>query len=243
MDQCLRLLADHYAGRAALARELLTQLAYPAFLFHFAIFILPFPALFTTGNVPRYLMQTFGVLLPVYVVVFLLVLAGQSRHGQSWRQFIEELLHLVPVLGKARRELALARFAAALEALLSAGVTMIEAWQLAGAASGSPALKRLVANWLPPLRAGNTPGELMTATRFFPNLFSGQYATAEISGQLDTTLHRLAHYYREEGTRKLRAVAQWTPRIIYLGVMGMIAYKVINFYVGYFKMVQDAAGF
>ena len=243
LDQCFRLLADHYTGRAALARQLLMDLAYPMFLFHFAIFILPFPDLFTTGNISRYLMQTFGVLIPVYFVVFVLVMAGQARHAESWRQFIEEVLNVVPVMGKARRELALSRFAAALEALLSAGMTMIEAWQLAGAASGSPTLKRVVNSWLVHLRAGNTPGELVTASRFFPTMFSGQYATAEISGRLDETLHRLANYYREEGTRKLRAVAQWTPRLIYLVVVGFIAYKIINFYLGYFKMVQDAGGF
>jgi len=243
LDQCFRLLADYYSGRASLARHLLMDLAYPAFLFHFAIFILPFSAFFVSGNLPRYLLQTFGVLVPLYVVVFLLILAAQSRHGETWRSIVEEVLHRVPVLGKARRELALSRFAAALEALISAGVTMIEAWQLAAAASGSPALKQLAANWQPHLRQGNTPGELMSATSFFPNMFSGQYNTAEISGQLDDTLKRLARYYLEEGTRKLRAVAQWSPRIVYLLVALMIAYKVISFYLGYFKMVGEAGGF
>jgi type IV pilus assembly protein PilC len=243
LDQCFRLLADYYSERAALARQLLMELAYPAFLFHFAVFILPFAEFFTSGDLNRYLLKTFGVLLPVYGLGAALVIASQSRHAEGWRALVEAVLHPVPVLGKARRELALSRLAAALEALISAGVTVIEAWQLAAAASGSPALKRQTASWKPLLRDGHTPGELVTATRFFPSLFSGQYASAELSGALDETLHRLARYYREEGTRKLRAVAQWTPRFIYLVVALMIAYKVINFYLGYFKMVQDAGGF
>jgi type II secretory pathway component PulF len=243
LDQCFRLLADYYTGRATLARQLLMDLAYPAFLFHFAIFILPFAQFFASGNLLRYLLQTFGVLIPLYIIVFLLILAAQSRHGETWRSIVEGVLHRVPVLGNARRELAISRFAAALEALISAGVTMIEAWQLAAAASGSPALKQLVASWLPHLREGNPPGDLISVTRFFPTMFSGQYQTAEISGQLDSTLKRLARYYLEEGTRKLRAVAQWTPRVIYLFVALMIAIKVVNFYMGYFKMVRDAGGF
>jgi type II secretory pathway component PulF len=243
LDQCFRLLADYYATRAALARQLLMDLAYPAFVFHFAIFILPFAQFFASGNLLFYLLQTFGVLVPLYGVVGLLILASQSRHGESWRAFVEEVLHIVPVLGAARRELALARFAAALEALISAGVTIIEAWQLAAAASGSPALKKLAAGWLPYLREGNTPGDLITTTRYFPVMFSGQYTTAEISGQLDVTLKRLARYYLEEGTRKLRAFAQWTPRLLYLAVALMIAFKVVKFYAGYFKMVGEAGGF
>jgi type II secretory pathway component PulF len=243
LDQCFRLLADYYSGRAALARQLLMDLAYPVFLLHFAIFIFPFAQFFTTGDLSRYVLQTLGILVPLYVVVGLLILAGQSRHAEGWRAMIEGMLDVVPVLGNARREMALSRFAAALEALLSAGVTIIEAWQLAAAASGSPALKRTVAAWLPHIRAGNTPGEMVSATRFFPSMFSSQYATAEISGQLDDTLRRLARYYREEGTRKLRAVTQWSPRLLYLIICLAIAYKIIQFYTGYFNMVRDAGGF
>jgi type II secretory pathway component PulF len=76
----------------------------------------------------------------------------------------------------------------------------------------------------------------------FPELFAHQYATGEVSGKLDETLHRLHAYYQEEGTRKLRAFTQWTPRAIYLGVAVLIAYKVIGFYAGYFQQVHDAAG-
>jgi len=239
LDQCFRLLADYYSGRAALARQLLMDLAYPLFLLHFAVFILPFATFFVSGDLTRYLLQTFGILLPLYVIVFLVILATQSRHGETWRSLVESALHSVPILGKARRELAFSRFAAALEALISAGVTIIEAWQLAAAASGSPALKQVVTNWLPHFREGTTPGDLLAATHFFPNLFSGQYQTAEISGQLDDTLKRLARYYLEEGTRKLRAVAQWTPRLAFLLVALVIAYKVIGFYMGYFKTLSE----
>jgi type II secretory pathway component PulF len=234
LDQCYRLLSDYYTGRAALARQLLMDLAYPAFLFHFAIFILPFAQFFISGNLSRYLLQTFGILIPLYIVVFLMILAAQSRHGETWRSLVEEVLHRVPVLGIARRELAFSRFATALEALISAGVTIIEAWQLAAAASGSPALRQLVSNWRAPMQEGNTPGELIAATRFFPTLFSGQYQTAEISGQLDDALRRLARYYLEEGTRKLRAVAQWTPKIIYLMVVLGIAYFIVQFWTKFY---------
>ena len=43
-------------------------------------------------------------------------------------------------------------------------------------------------------------------------------------------------------SRKLRAVAQWTPRAIYLLIALIIAYRIIMFYVGYFRQVGAAAG-
>src|SRR5579859_7269416 len=58
LDATFRLLADYYADRAKLARQMISDLAYPAFLFHFAIFILPFADFFKTGNVAVYLLKT-----------------------------------------------------------------------------------------------------------------------------------------------------------------------------------------
>ena len=172
-----------------------------------------------------------------------MIFAAQSRHGETWRACIESLLHPIPVLGQARRYLALARLAAALEALLSAGVTIIEAWELAATASGSPALRRTVLGWRPLVNAGQTPAEVVSASGRFPELFASQYATGEISGQLDDTLRRLHAYYQEEGSRKLHAFSRWTPRAIYFCIVLMIAYRIISFYTGYFNLVRDAGGF
>ena len=243
LDACFRLLANYYSDRARLARQMIGDLAYPAFLLHFAVFIFPFAQFFTSGNWVAYLCQTFGVLIPLYVVVALVLFAAQSRHGETWRACFETLLHPIPVLGQGRRCLALGRLAAALEALLSAGVTIIEAWELAATASGSPALRRTVLGWRPQVNAGQTPAEVVSASGNFPELFASQYATGEVSGKLDDTLGRLHAYYQEEGSRKLHAFSRWTPRAIYLCVMLMIAYRIIQFYTNYFNMIRDAGEF
>lgn len=240
VDQCFRLLSDHYNDRARLAKQMIADLAYPVFLFHFFIFITPFPQFFQNGDIVTYLLKTFGVLVPIYVFVVLLLFAMQSQHGEKWRALIERVLHPLPVLGTARRNLALARLAAALEALISAGVTIIEAWESATAASGSPALRKLVLGWRPQLNSGQTPAEVLNASGKFPDLFASQYTAGEMSGRLDDTLRRLHIYYQDEGSRKIRAVAKWVPMFIYLIIVGIIAYKILMFYTGYFKQANDA---
>ena len=243
LDACFRLLADYYTDRTRLARQMIGDLAYPAFLLHFAIFIFPFAQFFASGNWVAYLGQTVGVLIPLYVAVALVIFAAQSRHGEAWRACFESLLRPIPVLGQARRYLALARLSAALEALLSAGVTIIEAWELAATASGSPALRRTVLGWRPLVNGGQTPAEAASASGSFPELFVSQYATGEISGKLDDTLRRLHGYYQEEGSRKLQAFSRWTPRAIYFCVVLMIAYRIISFWANHFKDIGDAGSF
>jgi type II secretory pathway component PulF len=243
LDQSFFLLANHYGEHAELLKRMLADLAYPVFLLHFAVFILPFPKLFLTGDWLTYLRQISIVLVPLYTVVGLIVFALQSERGEAWRARLEAALNWVPVLGYARRCITLARLSAALEALLSAGVTIIEAWMIAARASGSPALHREVLRWKPLMQAGQTPAEMITVSRHFPPLFSGQYSTGELSGSLDQTLRRLHQYYREEGSRKMRAVMKWVPIIVYVTIMLVIAWKIVSFYVDRFQQIRDAGSF
>jgi type II secretory pathway component PulF len=243
LDASFRLLGDYYTDRARLARQMIGDLAYPAFLLHFAVFILPFADFFKTGNWLVYLLKTVGVLLPIYALMLAIIYAAQSKHGETWRSWMESLFRAVPVLGNARRDLALARLSSALEALLSAGVSIVEAWELAANASGSPALRRTVLAWRPLVDAGQTPAEVIRMSSKFPELFANQYATGEVSGKLDDSLRGLHRYYQEEGSRKLHALARWTPRAVYMIVMLMIAYRVVRFWADYFNQIGAAGGF
>jgi type IV pilus assembly protein PilC len=243
LDACFRLLADYYNDRARVARQVLGDLAYPVFLFHMAIFLFPFAQFFVSGNWHVYLVKTLGVLIPIYILVAIIIYSMQSKHGESWRARMESLLRPIPILGKARHFLALSRLAAALEALISAGVSMAESWNLAASASGSPALRRTVLTWKSQLAAGQTPSEIVMACPQFPETFSSLYASGEVSGKLDDSLRQLQRVYSEEGTRKLHAFAQWAPRLLYFMVALLIAYKVVQFWEGYFNNINKMSHF
>jgi type II secretory pathway component PulF len=242
LDQCFRLLGEYYADRARVARQVITDLLYPAALLHLAVFILPFAEFFTSGNLVVYLAKTFGVLIPIYGITIALIYAGQSKHGESWRSLVEMVLRPFPMLGSARQYLSLARLAAALEALIAAGVTIIEAWELAAVACGSPGIKREVKTWRSDLLSGETPADKVSQSSWFPQLFANLYHSGEISGSLDDSLIKLRKYYQEEGTRKMHLVAKWVPFGIYFCIMMVIAFKIINFWMGYFSQIQSVVG-
>lgn len=246
LDGCFRLLADYYHDRARVAKQVIAQLVYPVGLVHFAAFIflivLPFANSQFNSSLPWLFLRAGLILSPLYVATGLMIYALQSKHGESWRALIESCLRPVPLLGAARHYLALSRLAAALEALISAGVTVVEAWDLAAVASGSPAFRHAVATWKPQLATGQTPAELVRASRLFPETFANLYASGEVSGKLDETLRRLYTYYQEEGTYKLHTFATWTPRLIYLVIVLCIAYFILQFYLGYFNQISNITG-
>ena len=236
LDTCFRLLADYYNDRARVIKQVISQLIYPVGLIHLAAFVFLIVLPFARSEFNASLILLFAkaalILSPLYGAVVLMIYATQSKHGENWRAWIESLLRPVPILGKARHYLALSRLAAALEALISAGVNIFEAWDLAATASGSPALRRAVADWKPRVVAGQMPSEAVRLCPLFPETFANLYASGEISGKLDESLRHLNRLYNEDGSRKLNAFATWMPRLIYMLVMLIIAYEVIQFWAG-----------
>jgi type IV pilus assembly protein PilC len=242
LDACFRLLADYYNDQARITKQMISQLLYPVALVHLAaiIFIIVLPFARSQFNASLILLAAKAALAlaPLYLAVAFIIYATQSRHGEKWRALIESVFRWIPILGKARHFLALARLAAALEALISAGVNIIQAWDLAANASGSPALRCAVAAMKPGVVAGRTPAEALRNQSQFPVLFANLYASGEVSGKLDETLRRLYAHYQEEGSHKLQMFAQWMPRLIYGLVAGMVAYNVIKFWTGYFNQIS-----
>lgn len=243
LDACLKLLADYYLERSRLARSVINEMMYPVFLLHFALFVFGLVSFVTTWDVPAFLMRTLGVLVPIYAVVIVGVFLMQSSRGMGVRTMMETLLGMIPLIGKARRHLALARLAMALESLLNAGVNVIHAWELAARASGSPALDREISGWREQIEAGVRPSELLRNSRRFPSVFANLYATGEASGRLDDHLLRIHTYFQESGTSILRQVTAWTPRLLYLLIAVWIGYQIVSFYTGYFQKAFELSDF
>lgn len=241
LDQVFKLLATYYEERASLLRQIIGGLLYPMFVFHFAIFLFPFIGWFA-GKISAtgYVLRTIGPLVILYAATLFIIFAVQSTRDLGWRTWMERLMRPVPVLGAARQYLALSRLAAALEALINAGVTIIEAWDMAAAASGSPAIMRAVKEWKPRVVAGELPSHAINSERgVFPELFANMYFTGETSGQLDDHLKRLHKYYQEEGIHRVRILSRVVPRIIYLCVVLYVAYLIVDFWNGLYGKNSD----
>jgi type IV pilus assembly protein PilC len=238
LDQCLQLLSNYYRQQAVLVKSVLGSVAYPILVLHVAVILFPitlFTGLILKGDVFPFLLSKLEFFVPVYGGIFLFLYACQGARRESWRVAVERLLRLIPVLGSALRKVALARLAAALDALMAAGVPIFDAWELAASASGSPQIKQAVLAWRPEVESGVTPSEAVRESGVFPDVFTSLYHTAEISGQQEDALRRMHKYYYEEGMAGLKAVSTWGPRLLYLGVVAYAAVQIVGFYTKYFS--------
>ncbi|MFM8470702.1 MAG: type II secretion system F family protein [Limisphaerales bacterium] len=244
LDECFRLLANYYEERAKLTREIIGQMIYPVGILHFALLIFPVSLLVAAvlqGQWTLLLVEKAVAFGTLYGLGAAFVLAGSGSRAAWWRATMEQFMAVVPVLGTARRNLALARLTAALEALFSAGVGIVDSWELAARASGSPAIAREVMKWRPQIEVEQkTPGEILADGGVFPTMFTSLYRTGEISGQLDDTLKRLHDYSRVEGHRQMQMFARGLTTATILAIMVAIGFQVVMFWVGYFNNISNA---
>ncbi len=249
LDNSFEQLSVYYDQRARIIRDTIAGLLMTAVTLH--VFLVIFPLRLWTsffmgvfyGNFEQcvpFLIQKVVVFGGGYLAIFGLIYACQGNRGEPWRAIVERLLDLIPMLRGARRNLILSRLAASLEALISAGVSIVEAWELAAAASGSPQLKWEIAKWRPAMNAGTTPAELVTQTRYFPEMFANLYHSGEVSGRQDEMLGRLRNYYEEEGFRRLRLFSRIMNGTIYGFIVLIVAYNVITFHLGRISSALEA---
>jgi len=242
LPQCFALQAQYYAERAVLIRQVIGFTIYPLFVFHLAVLLFPvsaFTDLILHGKTGVYVAQKILILAPIYGLALTLYYVMQSSRGEGWRSVIERVLNRVPVLGPARRSLAIARLSVAMEALLNAGVTIIEAWDLAAAASGSPALRRFVSESRNDWVSGRPPGETLSNRPEFPTAFASLYQTGEISGQLDDALRRSHALFQDEGARKLKTFIFGLAGVLVGLVFLLVAIQIVSFYMGYFQQINN----
>lgn len=241
LDECFRLLASYYEERAKLAREIMGQMIYPALIIHVAMLVFPVSLLVAAVLKDEWMELLLNKIMlygGLYGTVIALVLTTSSSRAKWWRESLEVLMGLVPVLGSARRNLALARMTAALEALFSAGVGIVDSWELAARSSGSIRIEREVLKWRPLIEIDQmTPGEILASKDVFPAMFTSLYRTGEISGQLDDTLKRLHEYSRVEGNRQMQMFTKGATLGIILIIMIAIAIQVVMFWMEYFKNI------
>lgn len=242
LDASFRTLGNYYTERATMLREIISGMAYPIFILHLAVLIFPttyLTRLFWNNGIRDFVLQKAAVLVPCYLLVALAIYAFQGSHGQHWRALLERFTNALPLIGSARRDISMARLSGAMEALLSAGVNIIQAWGLAANATASARIKKAVAIAIPKMEAGVPPSETLHHSNVFPELFRSLYATGEASGQLDATLRRLQNHYDEQATLKLRNIANWTPKLAFLCVAIGVGYSIIKFYMGYFEQLNQ----
>ncbi len=235
LESLYRRLNEHYTSRAKLFARLKSRLLLPFLILTLATFVAPFPALFQGAiGLGGYLWRALGPPLLLYGGLYLLVLAYRQQQLRETGTSGARFLLAIPVLGKllARQQRRDGVFSLLL--LLESGVPVLEALPLAGTSVADPLLRSRFAGAAAALADGRS-ALAETLQRYGVVDDPGAvalFASGEAAGRLDQVIAHQLRRWDAELERQWDTLAEWLPRLFYVGVAIFMAVNIAGGYRG-----------
>jgi general secretion pathway protein F len=249
LDVVLARLADHLDAAAALRGKVMGALFYPAFMFVFGIGVISLMMIVVVPKVTA-IFADFDQALPwntqlliwvsdlfanywwallgaAAVAVYLFVRWLSSPAGRA--KWDARILN-VPVVGRLQIMIAVARFTRTLATLLSSGVALLTALDIARNVLGNVELMRVVEEARASIREGESIAAPLKRSGRFPPIMIHMIAIGERSGELEAMLHHVATAYDNQVTVRLQTLTSMLEplMIVIMGTMaGSIALSIL----------------
>lgn len=240
LDVVLGRLADHLDAQAALKSKVGTALAYPAFMLLFSIAVMGLMMVVVVPKVSS-IFADFGQALPWNTR--LLIFMSDTVINYWWALFLgtgafvyvfmrwlstpkgraiwDTRILKFPIVGKLALMIATARFTRTLATLLSSGVSLLTALDIARNVLGNTELMRVVEDARTSIREGESISAPLKRSGKFPPIVIHMIAIGERSGELEAMLHHVANAYDTQVSTRLQAMTSLLEPIMIV-IMGTI---------------------
>jgi type IV pilus assembly protein PilC len=257
LDTVLDQLSSYIERDSVARRKIQTAMTYPVIVFVMAIctivvlsvFVLPkfedfFKSLDAQLPLPtrmllgatRFLGSWWLVIVAVFAALALVVFAGlRTETGRYLWQRIELR---IPVVGEAVRYSKIERFTRLLASMVTAGVPLPVAMEVATSALNNLVFGRALAGVREAMLRGDGLAHPIAATRLFPGIASQMIRVGEDTGTLDSQLEIAAAFYERELDFKIAKVtAVIEPVVITLmgALVGFVAVALVSAMYGIFR--------
>ncbi|HEX4774553.1 MAG TPA: type II secretion system F family protein, partial [Candidatus Saccharimonadales bacterium] len=159
----------------------------------------------------------------IYVLRYIKTDAGKYK--------FHALLLRLPVIKIVISKIAIARFSRTFASLMGAGVSVLDALDVTGAALGNKVIEGELKAAAQEVKNGKPLSEPISNSKHFPPIVAQMLMVGEETGQIDTVLVKIADFYEEEVTVLIDGLAAIIEpiMIIFLGAgVGLIAASVMG---------------
>jgi len=260
LDDVLARFVDYLKRNVAVSRKLRGALAYPLFLLAAASFMVAFLTLYivprmsdlfkglsANQGLPLVTVVVLTVsstiagniwwLLPlVLVLVFSLVVWLRTPNGKL---LLGKFLLRLPIAGALIRQMTMAQVARSLSTLLSGGITVPDAWDIASQSITNMELRRRSQAVLPLIREGRLFTESLEKANWMPELALDMIGIGEKSGSLREMLDEVANFYDAESEVKLEQLTTLLEPVILVFMAGIVITILLAIYLPIIQTISS----
>lgn len=235
LDEAMGYLSDYYGALAKTRRKLIVNTAYPLFILHFGAIALAIPSLMSDGGIEAFVTSILTFLGAFYVsfAVVWFVFNAAVRAARV-NPAADQLLQSLPAIGGARIALIGSRFCMLMGILVKSSGSILSAMNRSASASGSALFQRGAQEAVLAVQGGYGLGAAVIRTKAFPEAIDQAFQIGETSGRLDEEMRRQAVTYNEQFQTRLNVLSFWLPQMIYVAIVISMAYRIVEFFKGYY---------
>ncbi|GAC33656.1 type II secretion system F family protein [Paraglaciecola polaris] len=148
-------------------------------------------------GISRFL-QEYGLFVGAGLVVASIMFGKTYKKSKRLRDFLDDKLLKIPVIGQILKKASVARFSRTLATTFAAGVPLIGALDSAAGASGNAVFRDAILFVKKEVAGGTQMNTAMRATAVFPDMVTQMVAIGEEAGAVDDMLSKIATIYEAE---------------------------------------------
>ena len=177
-----------------------------------------------------YILLGAAAAIPYFVVQYYRTPAGEEA--------IDRLMIHVPLFGDVIQKASVARMTRTLSTLLSSGVSVIEALEIASRTSGNKVVEEALLRSKEFVIAGKALAVPLAKEKFIPEMVTQMITIGEQSGTLDAMLGKIADFYEDDVEGAVKAMTSMIEPLLMVGIGGIIAFVVASMYLPIFNMAS-----
>lgn len=261
LDNILNRLASYLEKSEKIKKQIKGAMVYPAMIIFVAIVVV---IGILVGIIPKFqeLYSNSGKELPeiTQMVVamsnfciekwYLLVatIVGGPLAFLAWadtaegKEIVERALIHSPAMGELVLKSSIARMTRTLSTLLTAGVPVINALEIAGKTSGNVVIEEVLLRSRESVIQGKPLAVPLIKSKIIPDMLAQMVAVGEASGTLDVMLAKVADFYEDDVENAVKALTSLIEPILMVVLGGVIAFLVIAMYLPVFDMASIQGG-
>lgn len=148
----------------------------------------------------------------------------------------------VPVVGEVALKSAIARLSRTLSTLLSSGVGLIDAIEIAARTSGNGVIEGILIKSKESVTQGRSFSAPLAKEKVIPEMVVQMIAIGEQSGTMDVMLGKIADFYEDEVETAVKAMTSLIEPLMMVFLGGIIAILVVAMYLPIFSMGDIVGG-
>lgn len=261
LDGILMRMSIYLEKSEKLKRQVKGALVYPAIILLVAaavisvilIFVIPyFKDMYTSAGKELPAMTKFVVGLSETMIhkwyLILLIMIGVPWFLSTWyrtpdgKDTFDRILIRLPLFGDLIQKSSVAKMTRTLSTLLSSGVSVIEALEIAAKTAGNRVIEDALIRSKESVTAGRPLAAPLSKEKMIPDMVVQMINIGEQSGTLDQMLGKIADFYEDDVENAVKALTSLIEPLLLVFLAGIIAFLLASMYLPILDMANISGG-